>query len=152
MDTNIIGRIRIQGVEEPERPRIKYIIAGDLSEASHGNALGIGLADLTTERLFRKIDFQVTNENVITSSFLERAKIPIVLRNDREALQVAMRANAGVAREDTRFMRIRNTMELTEVWVSENLLNELRSNARLETVGEPRPIEFTRDGHFPSPF
>lgn len=58
MDTNIIGRIRILGAEEPESPRIKYIIASDLSEESHGNALGIGLADLTTKRLFGTIDFQ----------------------------------------------------------------------------------------------
>ena len=51
MDTNVIGRFRILGVEEPESPAVKYIVVGDVSEESHGNALGVGLADLTTQRL-----------------------------------------------------------------------------------------------------
>ncbi|MBW7457879.1 nickel-dependent lactate racemase, partial [Paenibacillus sepulcri] len=82
MDTNIIGRMRIQGEAEPVSPRIKYVIAGDLSEESHGNALGIGLADLTTTRLVDKIDRKIMNENVITSTFLSRASVPITLDND----------------------------------------------------------------------
>lgn len=96
MDTNIIGSVRIPGVEEFPSPRIKYIIAGDLDDSSQGNALGVGLADLTTQRLFNKIDFAKTNENVITSSFLRRGMIPIVLDNDRQALDTALRSNWGV--------------------------------------------------------
>src|SRR3712207_1751264 len=58
MDTNVIGRFRILGVEEPESPNVKYLIVSDVSEASHGNAIGIGLADLTTRRLFEKINYE----------------------------------------------------------------------------------------------
>src|SRR3712207_8737313 len=58
MDTNVVGRFRILGVEEPESPSAKYLIVGDVSERSHGNALGVGLADFTTRRLFEKVDYE----------------------------------------------------------------------------------------------
>ncbi len=70
MDTNVIGRFRIPGVEEPGRPEVKYVVVGDVSEESHGNALGVGLADLTTRRLFEKLDLGAMNANVLTSTFL----------------------------------------------------------------------------------
>ena len=64
----------------------------DLTEASHGNALGVGLADVITRRLFSRIDFAETYANVFASTFLERAKIPIVAETDREAFAYALRA------------------------------------------------------------
>ncbi|BCJ86268.1 lactate racemase domain-containing protein [Effusibacillus dendaii] len=147
MDTNIIGRIRILGVEEPQSPRIKYIIASDVSEESHGNALGIGLADLTTKRLFEKIDFQKMNENVVTSTFLQRAAIPIVMENDREALSAALRANWGVAPEQARIMFIPNTLHLEQLYVSEALVPEMEQLHHVEIVGEPQEIQFDPDGY-----
>lgn len=147
MDTNIIGRIRVLGAEEPKRPDIKYIIASDLSEASHGNALGIGLADLTTQRLYKKIDLKTMNENVITSTFLDRAKIPIVLENDREALKAALRANWGVAEEEARIVRIPNTLHIGEMLVSEILLNELKGKDNIEVLEEPQEMQFDDNGY-----
>ncbi|WCK54439.1 lactate racemase domain-containing protein [Aneurinibacillus sp. Ricciae_BoGa-3] len=148
MDTNIIGRIRILGVKEPESPRIKYIVASNLSEESHGNALGIGLADLTTKRLFDVIDYQKMNENVITSSFLSRAAIPIVLENDRAAIQTALRSNWGVQPENARFIRIPDTLHLEYIYVSESLLPELRGLDHIEVVREPEEMVFNQDGYF----
>ena len=87
MDTNVIGRFRILGVEEPESPAVKYIVVGDVSEESHGNALGVGLADLTTQRLADRVERKAMNANVITSTFVERAKVPMVLANDEEAIR-----------------------------------------------------------------
>src|SRR5437773_10555703 len=87
MDTNIIGRIRIRGETEPGTPDIKIIVVMDLTEQSHGNAAGSGLADVTTRRLFNKIDFAVTNKNVFTSSFFERGKIPVVAETDAQAME-----------------------------------------------------------------
>ena len=58
MDTNVIGRLLIEGEKEPEKPNYRYIIVSDLSEASHGNSTGVGLADLITERLYKKIDLK----------------------------------------------------------------------------------------------
>lgn len=150
MDTNIIGRLRIPGVEEPSSPNIRYIIVGDLSRKSGGNALGIGLADLTTRRLFEKIDLDATNQNVLTSTFLERAKVPMVLENDREALGAAIRCNWGVAPEDTRFVRIPNTLDLHYLYLSENLVKEALKGGNVEVVEKAAEMEFGEDGHFTS--
>ncbi|ALS24628.1 lactate racemase domain-containing protein [Paenibacillus naphthalenovorans] len=149
MDTNIIGRIRILGVPEPSSPRIKYIIASDVSEESHGNALGIGLADVTTKRLFDQIDFQKMNENVITSTFLTRAAVPIVLDNDREALKTALRSNWGVEPERARIVRIPNTLHLEYLYVSEPLLPEILNQPHIEVLGEPEEMSFDSTGYFP---
>ena len=148
MDTNVVGRFRILGVKEPESPRVKYLIAGDVSEASHGNALGVGLADLTTRRLFEKLDMGAMNQNVLTSTFLERAKIPMVMESDREALEAAIRCNWGVAPEDTRFVRIPNTLHLRHVYLSENLVQEALANGNVEVVEEASEMGFDETGNF----
>jgi lactate racemase-like protein len=150
MDTNVIGRFRILGVEEPESPKAKYLIVSDVSEAAHGNALGVGLADLTTKRLFEKINYDAMNANVLTSTFLERAKIPMVLDNDREALEAAMRCNWGVEPEDTRFVRIPNTLHLRYLYLSENLLEEALASGNVEVVEDTAEMEFDEDGYFTS--
>lgn len=146
MDTNVIGRFRILGVEEPERPNVKYLIVGDVSEESHGNALGVGLADLTTERLAGQIDRNAMNANVVTSTFVERAKVPMVLSNDEEALQTAIRCNWGVPPEETRFVRIANTLHLEHLYVSENLVEEALANSDAEVVSEPQELRFDVEG------
>jgi hypothetical protein len=150
MDTNVIGRFRILGVEEPESPEAKYLIVSDVSEASHGNALGVGLADFTTQRLFEKIDHEAMNQNVLTSTFPERAKIPMVMSGDREALEAAIRCNWGVEPEDTRFVRIPNTLHLRYAYLSENLLDEALANGNVEVVEEAAEMEFGEDGYFAS--
>src|SRR5699024_7807441 len=116
---------------------------------SHGNALGIGLADLTTKRLFEKIDFDAMNENVITSTFLDRAKIPIVLNNDKEALQAALRATWGVEPHQARIMRIPNTLHIGELYVSEVIFNELKDHENIEVLEDLHEIEFDENGYLP---
>jgi hypothetical protein len=148
MDTNVIGRFRILGVEEPESPSAKYVIVSRLSEESHGNALGAGLADFTTERFFDAVDRDTTNANVITSTFVERAKIPMVLENDREALETAIRCNWGVPPEETRLVRIPNTLHLEYAYLSENLVEEALENGDVEVVGEAAEPGFGPDGYF----
>ena len=150
MDTNVVGRFRILGVEEPGSPEAKYLIVSDVSEASHGNALGVGLADFTTQRLFEKIDYEAMNQNVLTSTFPERAKIPMVLASDREALEAAIRCNWGVEPEDTRFVRIPNTLHLRYAYLSENLLDEALANGNVEVVEDAAEMEFDEDGYFAS--
>ena len=150
MDTNVVGRFRILGVEEPESPNAKYLIVGDVSEASHGNALGVGLADLTTQRLFEKVDMDAMNQNVLTSTFLERAKIPMVMESDRDAMEAAIRCNWGVASEDTRFVRIPNTLHLRHIHLSENLVDEALENGNVEVIGEASEMEFDEHGNFAS--
>jgi len=150
MDTNVVGRFRILGVEEPESPDVKYLIVGDVSEASHGNALGVGLADFTTRRLFEKVDYEAMNQNVLTSTFVERAKIPMVMENDREALEAAVRCNWGVEPEDTRFIRIPNTLHLRYAYLSENLLDEALANGNVEVIEEAAELDFDESGNLAS--
>ena len=148
MDTNVIGRFRILGVEEPETPAVKYIVVGDVSDESHGNAIGVGLADLTTQRLAGRIERKAMNANVITSTFVERAKVPMVLASDEEALRTAIRCNWGVPPEETRFVRIPNTLHLEYLYVSENMVDEALASAETEVVGDPEELRFDAEGYF----
>jgi len=125
MDVNVIGRWRLPGVEEPERPKIKYIVVLDLSKKSEGNANGIGLADLTTRKLVDKIDFPATYLNLFTTKFFSRGMIPITLETDQEAIELALKSLALDDLKKARVMRISNTMHLEYVYASEALFNEL---------------------------
>ena len=117
MDTNVVGRIGIAGVAEPASPRIRRIVVLGLTAASHGNALGIGLADVTTRRFQRQVDHEVTNANVLTSTFLERGRMPLVAADDAEALRWAIHTCGATAREAT-VVRIRNSLALEHLLLS----------------------------------
>lgn len=151
MDTNVLGRFRILGEPDPPSPRVKYVVACDLTEESHGNATGVGLADLVTDRLFRRVDLRVTYENVLTSTFLERAKIPMVRAHDRDAIEAAVRCTWGVPAAETRLVRIPNTLHLESVHVARSLVPEILERGEAEVAGEPFPLPFGPDGHL-APF
>jgi hypothetical protein len=136
MDTNIIGRLKIRGEEEPKRPDITNIIVAGITEASHGNACGIGLADITIKKVFDQIDFAATYQNIVTSTFLERGKIPIVADNNRTAMEYALRTCGPIEPEDARIIRIKNTLRLQEMYVSRPVLNEIQSNQNIEITNE----------------
>jgi hypothetical protein len=145
MDTNVIGRMWIKGQPEPESPRVKAIVVLDVTAPSHGNAIGVGLADFTVRRLLDKIDFSQMTKNVFTSGFLERGRIPIVYETDAEAIQAAVdhvfRAEPE-RRQNVRIVRIRNTMELERLWVSANLLGEVMAAPDFLTKEAPLPFDF----------
>lgn len=134
MDTNIIGRIYIDGEPEPERPKITRIVVTDLTEKTHGNAIGLGLADFTTKKLFNKIDFNATYQNAVTSTFVLRGKIPIIAEDSRTAIEWALRTCGPVDIERARIVRIKNTLSLSELYVSESVLEEIRD--RVEVIGD----------------
>jgi hypothetical protein len=134
IDPNVVGRLSIRGEAEPSGPRISSIMVADLTPASHGNVLGVGLADVTTRRLFEKIDFEATYANAYASTFLERVKIPVVAATDREAFAFALRsAHAPEGRE--RIMRIESTLRIEALHVSEALLDGLLDRADIERLG-----------------
>lgn len=137
MDTNVIGRMRIPGEAEPDAPRISIIVALDLTPHSHGNAAGIGLADLTTARLARKIDFGATYINGLTSGIggVQRVSLPPVLPTARAAVAAALHACAHPDLATVRLARIRNTLALGEMLVSAALCNGARA-AGFEMLGE----------------
>jgi uncharacterized protein (DUF362 family) len=142
MDVNVIGRMRMAGVPEPERPFIARIVVLDLTDESHGNATGIGLADFTTARLVEKIDRGATYLNCITSGNVQRAMLPIVLPGDQEAFEAALRS---LGAEDTCRLRgaiIKNTLELEYLWVTANLVGELACREGVEIITLSRKFEF----------
>jgi len=146
MDTNIIGRTSIKGEADPETPNIGSIVVTDLTEASHGNALGVGLADVITQRLHDKIDFEATKANIITSSFLERGKIPIIAKTDAEAVEIALRAAGCRDPESARICRIVSTLELSEVLISSSLKPVIPDCTQL--LSGPHPL-VDSSGSFP---
>jgi hypothetical protein len=147
MDTNIIGRMHIHGVPEPAKPFIQRITVLDLSPESHGNANGIGLADFTTRRLVNKIDFQATMLNVLTSTFVKRAMIPLTLPDDRTAIVTALRSLGSVKPTEARVLHIKNTLHLTSMRASAGLLPELRENPAIEIAGVPTVMHFDEYGN-----
>lgn len=138
MDTNVIGRMRIPGEAEPVEPRISVITVLDLTEASHGNASGVGLADFVPAQLARKIDFAATYINGITSGLggLQRSALPIVLPTVRDTIATALRVCAVPDLEHIRLARIRSTLHVSELLVTAPLLDEVRGNPNLELLGE----------------
>lgn len=136
MDTNIIGRLKIKGSPEPEKPMVTNIVAADLTEESHGNALGMGMADFITRKFADKIEFKSTYENTITSTFLERAKMPIVGETSKLAVKYALMTCGPVDAEKAKIVRIKNTLKLDELYVSEALLEELKKDKKIEIIGE----------------
>lgn len=140
LDTNVIGRMRIRGEREPVSPSIKMIVVGDVSERSHGNALGIGLADVITERLYKRIDFGAMYENALTSTFVERVKVPVIAGTDTLAIEYALRCLGRIKPDDVRVARIRSTLHLGELYVSENIFGELLEKGEVESSEEPRPL------------
>jgi hypothetical protein len=147
MDPNVIGRRKLPGIPDQGPPVIKVILVRDLTGASCGNAIGVGLADLITRRLYEKIDLHVTATNVVTTTFLERGKIPVTLPSDREAVEAAFTACGAVPREEIRLVRIRNTLHLSELLVSRAMLPEAEKNTNLVVTGHCREFEFDAEGN-----
>jgi hypothetical protein len=125
LDPNIIGRIAIRGQDEPLSPRIKAILVSALSPHSYGNAIGVGLADVITRKLYDAVDFGAMYVNVEASLFLERVKIPFIAESDARGFALALRSCGRIARGAERIVRIRDTLNLETVQVSEAVLAEL---------------------------
>ena len=137
MDTKIIGRgVELNVREARQAPKIKLIYVRDLTPESAGNAIGIGLADVMHERLYRKIDLEKMYLNARTSLNPPVARLPIALPSDREALDFALGALGSPAPEEQRVTWIRNTLDLGRIAISERLGREIDSDA-LASRGRP---------------
>jgi hypothetical protein len=136
MDPNVIGMHRRIG-GAPDR-RLDRIIALGLSPESHGNANGVGMADIITQALRDAIDWPITWANALTADFLEGLKLPITCATGRDALALAMRTlDAATAR----VIRIADTAHLEDMWVSPALLAELGKYPSLEQAGDLEEFE-----------
>lgn len=150
MDPNVIGR-GIHGYsallgERGNSPSIRRIFVRDLTPESHGNAVGVGLADFTTTRLVRQMDQPVTFLNALTALSLQSVKVPIHFETDRE---VVVRALESLALRDTteaKVVRIQDTLSLERLEVAEAFAREVRQRNDLEAVKGPEEMRFAADG------
>jgi len=150
MDTNVIGRNLFIGGTKSNKPQITRIFVRDITEASHGNATGIGMADYTTKRLVDKIDYTSTRVNVTTGMSPENGRVPIFFETDQEALSIA-HYNSGVFDpQDLRILWIKNTLQIEYLYASEAFLNQARSNPRVEILSEPFDFSFDENGNLVS--
>lgn len=145
MDTKIIGRMMQSGEKDLDTPRITRIFLRDLTPKSMGNAAGIGFADFTTRRLVEKINYQSTYMNFITSMGPQKVRIPVYLDTDRKVLDAVFETIGMVKPEDSKVVRIKNTLKLGEVDISEKLLELAKERDDLEIIGEAKEMEFDSD-------
>jgi hypothetical protein len=136
MDTNVIGRYQVLNADEPETPRIKRVLVLGLTEATHGNGQGLGLADLTTVDVIEALDLDQVYANALTSSSFSKARLPMALPNDELALRAALSSYGPYSPETTRIAWIRDTGHLSEFRVSPALARE--SADHVEVVGRSR--------------
>ena len=150
MDPNIIGRS--QSKEKNIGKNIHIIIPLDMTEESHGNGVGIGLSDISTKRVFEKINFNAFYTNLITSRGYLEAKIPIILENDEYAIKVAMKM-LDKNDKNVKMVRIQNTLNINKMEVSNALLKSLTNNKNIEIIGEARRLKTDKAGNLlPYPY
>ena len=150
MDTNVIGRKRNdRRAMGDETPRVLRIFVRDLTEVTHGNATGIGMAEFTTRRLVDKIDYHATYTNVITGQHVSAGAIPLHCDTDAEILDIALESIGLIAPEDARVLWIPNTLDLGEVEASEAYLSQADIRDDLEILTDLRPLETEADGNLP---
>jgi hypothetical protein len=146
LDPNVIGRQRVETMPDLPRPIVTRLAVLDLSVETRGNALGIGLADLTTERLVRGIDPTPMRVNSLTSNFLTRARVPLSLPTDREVIAASLDTCWRTEWSEARVVLIPNTLELTTLWITPPLSDEASRHAGLTVDSAFQPMPFDGDG------
>jgi hypothetical protein len=147
LDPNVIGRQRIETMPDLPRPVVTRLAVLDVSAESRGNALGIGLADLTTDRLVRALDPEPIRVNCLTSNFLTRARVPLSLPGDRDVIAACLDTCWRTSRAEARMVLIPNTLELTTFWVTPPLAVEVGAHPDLRRAGDFVPLPFDDEGN-----
>ena len=145
MDPNVTGTFGTPYASGGIRKQRTVVF--DLSEESHGSYIGLGKADITTKRTFEKLDTNATYFNMITSTVLGVGKIPMVMEDDKLAIQTALKTLTDVDHQHIRMVYIKNTLSLDTVIISEALLKEAEGMKEVEIVEGPRPLRFDADGN-----
>jgi hypothetical protein len=144
-DPNVTGRYPTNAASGG--PSIERMVYLGLTEETGGNANGLGMADVVTERLAAAVDRPSTYMNALTSTTPAPVKTPMVMPTDEMAIAAALTMCAGVEPGNSRLVRIENTLKLRRMWVSEALLGEVEGDERLEILEDPQPMRFGEDTH-----
>ncbi len=144
-DTSIVGRYSSPYLTGG--PKIRRVAALDITAKSDGYGGGLGMVDFTTRRAFHKFDPEQTYPNTLTSTFTAGVKIPMVLKNDKQAVQACIKTCNLADIRDARVVRIKNTLCMQSIEVSENLLMTVRSHANMQVTEGPRQMAFNKQGN-----
>lgn len=147
MDPNVTG---ISGNPHMQLlPRVQRRVVLGLSKQTHGNAVGLGLADFSTKRVFDRIDFDAVYLNNITSRSIGGGRLPLIMANDRLAIQAAIYTSDLERGRGPRIVRIPNTMQLDEIEISEALIPQAEARSELQIVSEKYDWTFDGQGNLP---
>jgi hypothetical protein len=153
MDTKVVNRsVQAEYNLWPDTPRIERIFVRDLSSHSYGNAAGVGLADIISDRLLQKIDWKPTWINALTASTPTACRIPIHYPTDRECLEAILPTVGKTDKSKITVGWLRNSLELNLIELSENLLPQIKNNPELEIIGPAHEMEFDDQGNLVNPF
>lgn len=144
MDPNVTGRYPTPYASGG--PDVQRIVVLSLTEKSHGNANGVGTADFTTRRLFERMRFDQTYPNALTSTVVGPVKVPMVLDTDKLAIQAAIKTLNSVAEHGPTIVRIKNTLSLEEIMISENLIPMVQGRKDIKILTEPFDLRFDDKG------
>jgi hypothetical protein len=151
LDTNVVGRKFLDhAARDDEYPKVRHLVVRGLSEATRGNATGIGLVEFCRTQVVREMDRHVTRTNCLTGGHPTAAMVPLDYETDREILEVTL-AQIGLTRpHDARLLWIHNTLDLAEIECSEAYWAEARERSDVEIVAEPRDLPLDAAGNLPS--
>lgn len=147
MDPNVTGTFGTPYASGGIEAQRRCILS--LTEETHGNFHGIGTVDLISKRVFDELDYEISYPNAITSTGLVWSKIPMWMPNDKETIQCCVKTCVEVDKENLRVIRIKNTLDLEYIYISEAMLEEARNNPEIEIVGEPEEWVFDQEGNLP---
>ena len=145
MDPNITGTFSTPYAQGGIRKQRTVVL--DLTEESHGNAIGVGKSDTTTMRMFNKIDFTTLYPNMLTSTVVAPGVIPMVMEDDKMAIEAAIKICTGVDKEKIRIVVIKNTLCMEEIMISETMLEEAEKTEGIEILEAPRAFRFDGNGN-----
>ncbi|SDF60811.1 lactate racemase domain-containing protein [Sporolituus thermophilus] len=143
-DPNITGRYPTPYASGG--PDVSKMVILDLTERTHGNGNGMGAADFTTRKLVNKVNFPMTYANGLTSTVVGPTHMPTVLENDRDAIKAAIKTCNARDLTKVRIVRIKNTLHLGEIYISEAMLDEARTKPGITILTDPAPMRFDDQG------
>ena len=150
MDSNVVGRKFLEHrAGDDEWPKVRTIFLRGLTEETHGNATGIGMAEFALTRAVDAMDVAITRRNCITGGSPTGAMIPLHYQTDKEVLEATLPEMGLTAVPDTKVMWIHNTLEVSELECSVAYLNEARQSNEIEILSEPRPLPLDNAGNLP---
>ena len=145
MDPNITGRF--SSPFATGGPDVTRIVVLDLTDRTHGNANGMGAADFTTRKMADKVDFPLSYVNSLTANLPTTVRLPVVLDDDREAILAAVKTSCARDLAQARVVRIKDTLHMSEIFISESMLPEARANPAIEVLSAPVELSFDANGN-----